>query len=265
MVFPQLKNKHLYNPMFTPKGYWEYRRKIGKYPKVKIPESVILCYGKRLLMHAVKNHKVREVDIGYGSKSFYIVNKTGNRVGMLGKFGIGSPAAVTALEELIALGVKNFISVGDAGALQRNLKFTDIVVCDRAIRDEGTSHHYMRNSKYSYPSKEMTDRIKAALKKHGIKYSVGTTWTIDAPYRETVREVRQYQKEGVMTVEMEASALFAVAKYRKAKIGSFFTISDSLAELDWKPNFHLTDKMYEVLYNVALESLSAAFDRRCNN
>jgi purine-nucleoside phosphorylase len=90
-----------------------------------------------------------------------------------------------------------------------------------------------------------------------LKYFVGTSWTIDAPYRETVAEAKQYQKEGVATVDMEASALFAVAKYRKVELGSIFTISDSLAELEWKPKFHLnkTKKGLETLYKVAVDVL----------
>ena len=108
-----------------------------------------------------------------------------------------------ALEELIAFGVKRFISIGTAGTLQKDIKVGDLIVCEKAIRDEGTSYHYLKPSKYAYASKEMTKRIKNALDALEQKYFVGTSWTIDAPYRETVVEARQYQKEGVATVEMK--------------------------------------------------------------
>jgi uridine phosphorylase len=131
------------------------------------------------------------------------------------------------------------------------------MVCEKAIRDEGTSHHYLKHSKYAYASKEMTNKIKRSLEKFKQKYFVGTSWTIDAPYRETVAEAKQYQKEGVATVEMEASALFAVAQYRNVELGAIFTISDSLAELQWKPKFHLkkTKKGLEILYKIAVDVL----------
>ena len=131
------------------------------------------------------------------------------------------------------------------------------MVCEKAIRDEGTSHHYIKPSKYAYPSKRITEEIKTALKRLSYKYFTGTTWTIDAPYRETVAEVKRYQKEGVATVEMEASALFAIAKYRHAELGAMFTISDSLAELEWKPEFHSkqTSEGLEILYKAALSVL----------
>jgi len=149
------------------------------------------------------------------------------------------------------------VTIGAAGALNRHLEIGDIVLPDRAIRDEGTSHHYFKYAKYSYPSKKTFTKIKKLLDKSGKKYFTGTTWTIDSPYRETVAEVRHYQKEGVLTVEMEASAMFAVAKYRNAEIGALFVISDSLAELEWKPRFHTKKfkKSLENIFKIAVSSL----------
>ena len=86
---------------------------------------------------------------------------------------------------------------------------------------------------------------------------MGTSWTTDAPYRETRTEVMAFQKEGVSTVEMEASALFAVGQRRRVEVGAMFAISDSLAELEWKPGFSNTDtqKGLEKLFEVALDVL----------
>ena len=141
--------------------------------------------------------------------------------------------------------------------LQKNITIGGLMVCEKAIRDEGTSHHYLKHSKYAYASKDMTNKIKKSLDKFKQKYFIGTSWTIDAPYRETVAEAKQYQKEGVATVEMEASALFAVAQYRNVELGAIFTISDSLAELEWKPKFHFkkTKQGLEILYKVAVDVL----------
>ena len=80
--------------------------------------------------------------------------------------------------------------------MQKNLKIGDLIVCEKAIRDEGTSHHYLKASKYAYASKKMTERIRKSLDNLGQKYFLGTSWTVDAPYRETVAEAKQYQKEG---------------------------------------------------------------------
>lgn len=131
------------------------------------------------------------------------------------------------------------------------------MVCEKAIRDEGTSYHYFKPSKYTYVSKDIVVRIKKSLNIFKEKYYLGASWTIDAPYRETVKEARHYQNEGVSTVEMEASALFSVAAYRNVKIGAIFTISDSLAWLKWKPKFHhaRNKKGRELLFRTALDVL----------
>ncbi|RMG83400.1 MAG: purine phosphorylase [Bacteroidetes bacterium] len=255
MGFPNLKNKHAKDSMFTPSEFMAYQKKLGKYPKFKPPIGVIFCYDRNLMEFILENHKTTKVEGFYGE--MYLLDETNGKVAVIGKFGIGAPVVVTLLEELIAFGIKKFISIGTAGTLQKDIKIGSLVVCEKAIRDEGTSHHYLKSSKYAYASKEMTNKIKKSLDKLKQKYIVGTSWTIDAPYRETVAEARQYQKEGVATVEMEASALFAVAQYRNVELGALFTISDSLAELEWKPKFHLkkTKKGLEILYKVAVDVL----------
>lgn len=244
--------------MFSPRDYLDYQKKREEYDKFKPPEGVILCYSKKLLEHVLKRHKTTKVQRFYGE--MYLLNETKNKIAVVGKFGIGAPVVATLLEELIAFGVKRFVSIGTAGTLQKKLRVGDLVVCEKAIRDEGTSYHYLKSSKYAYASKEMTERIENALDSLEQEYTVGTSWTIDAPYRETVAEARQYQKEKVATVEMEASALFAVAQYRRAQIAAMFTISDSLAELQWSPKFHFkkTRGGLEILYKAALAALTGS-------
>jgi len=115
----------------------------------------------------------------------------------------------------------------------------------------------LKPSKYAYASKCITLRIETALDSHGVKYYAGTSCTIDAPYRETIAEIRKYRKEGVLTVEMELSALFAVAKYRGVEMGAIVTVSDLLTERKWSPKFHLkkTQVGLETLYEVGLKAL----------
>jgi len=255
MSFPNFKGKHLHDSMFTPSEFMEYQKKLGKYPKIKVPTGIIFCYQKSLLDYIIKNHKTEKAEGFHGD--LYLLGDTNNKIALFGNFGIGSPVAVALFEELIAFGVEKFISIGTAGTLQKHIDIGSIVVCNRAIRDEGTSHHYLKKSKYAYPSKIMTKRIIDGLTEQKQNYSIGTTWTIDAVYRETVEEAKHYQKEGVLTVDMEASALFSVAKYRNVDIGSIFTISDSLAELVWTPHFQSkkTKEGLETLYKIAVNVL----------
>lgn len=255
MGFPNLKDKHARGALFSAADFMAYLRRVGFYPRFKPPHGMILCYQASLMEYILKKHKTTRVN-GLGGAT-YLLDETGGRVGVAGKFGIGAPAAVTNFEELIAFGVKRFISIGTAGALRKGVDIGDIMVCERAIRDEGTSYHYLKPSKYAYPSRALTAAIRAALKAGGVEFFSGTTWTVDAPYRETVAEVKKYQKEGVSTVEMEASALFAAAKVRRVPIATMFTISDSLADLKWAPQFHhrRTTRGLEDLYRAALAVL----------
>jgi uridine phosphorylase len=158
-------------------------------------------------------------------------------VGLLGRFGIGAPAATAALEELAALGTSAVVSVGTAGSLQRDLKPGDLVLCEAAIRDEGVSHHYLPPGRLATAPAEMTAALGTAMRRAGLAFRTGNSWTIDTPYRETIDEVRHYQAEGVLCVEMEAAALFAVAEVRGLALASAFVISDSLAELTWSSQF----------------------------
>jgi uridine phosphorylase len=161
MAFPNFKNKHAKDSMVSPKDFLSYQRKYKRYDRFNPPKGVIICYQRKLMEYVLKNHKTTQVERFYGET--YLLDETGGNVAIIGKFGIGSPVVATLVEELIAFGVKRFISIGTAGTLQKDLKAGDLIVCDRAIRDEGTSHHYLKASKYAYASKDMTGRIKKAL------------------------------------------------------------------------------------------------------
>ncbi|MDP7264039.1 MAG: nucleoside phosphorylase [Candidatus Thermoplasmatota archaeon] len=255
MTFPNFSGKHDKAALYGPRDYIEYQRTGNKYLEFEVPQGVIICYQNSLWKYIVNKQKTTRLKGFFGD--IRLLDGTGGKVVVIGKFGIGAPVAVALLEELIAFGVTNFISIGSAGTLQKEIEIGDIVVCDKAIRDEGTSYHYLEGAKHAHASKKITKEIMESLDRCKVKYHVGTSWTTDAPYRETLAEIRKYQSEGVATVEMEAAALFAVAEYRKVDMGSFFTISDSLAELEWKPEFHgeTAKKSLETIFKVAVEVL----------
>lgn len=116
------------------------------------------------------------------------------------------------------------------------------MVCESAIRDEGTSHHYLPDEKYAHAGNKLTADLCNALQKRGILFRKGISWTTDAAYRETIEELQKFRNEGVLTVEMEASALFAVGAFRGVSVSSVFTISDILTEEDWNQGYHSEEK-----------------------
>jgi uridine phosphorylase len=255
MSFPNLKDKHGEDAMFSPAEFLKHTQAVGLAPKSKPCEGVILFYSKKEPSDHLPEYTLDKKDF-FGA-DFYLLPETGNQIAVMNHFGVGAPAAVIALEELVAWGAKNFITIGTAGRLQKYLRTGDLIVCDQAIRDEGTSHHYIPHSKYARASPEITDKIKSALNSLRKKYFTGTSWTTDAIYRETVAEARQYQRERVLTVEMEASAMFSVAKFRDVNVGAVFAISDSLAEMEWKPDFYhqKLDDSKRTLFKAAIMAL----------
>jgi uridine phosphorylase len=172
---------------------------------------------------------------------------------LLSMLPIGAPITAIVTEELGALGAREFLILGMAGGLAPALRPGDLVLCTKAVRDEGTSHHYLRGSIYVRPSDELMARIKNIIGTLGFKFAVGPTWTIDAPYMETGGEVAHYRKAGVLTVEMEAAALFAVAKKRRYKAAAVFAISDTLTDKGWSGFSRDVDNSFSKLASIAGE------------
>src|SRR4051794_11398994 len=108
-----------------------------------------------------------------------------------------------------------------------------LVVPAAAIRDEGTSYHYLPPGREVEPSPEAVAAIEAVLKRHGCAYLTGKTWTTDAIYRETAGKVRRRREEGCLTVEMEAAALFAVARFRCVNLAQVLYGGDDVSGGDW--------------------------------
>ncbi|MEK7316195.1 MAG: nucleoside phosphorylase [Candidatus Eisenbacteria bacterium] len=256
MAYPNHRDKHAHEALVSPRAYLAYAKSQGTVPKGDPPAGLIISYHRSLLRYVLAHHRTRRVKGFFGE--MFLLHDTGNRIAIIGNFGIGAPGAVIHLEEFIEWGVPRFVSVGTAGGLQKDLRIGDLVLCERAIRDEGCSHHYLRSSKFAYPSVLLTKRLQHALESRRLKFVRGTSWTIDTPYRETVAEVKRYRRDGVLAVEMEAAALFAVGQYRKAQVAALFSISDSLAELKWEPKFHLrrNEAGLEKIYRVAVDVLS---------
>lgn len=143
----------------------------------------------------------------------------------------GAPAAAAFMDWMIAYGVKRVVAAGSCGALI-DLPENAIVLPRRALRDEGTSYHYMAPSRWSYLDSGMQRRIADVFDEENIAYTECDTWTTDAIYRETVDKLRRCRAEGCGVVDMECAALSAVAEFRGIEFGQFLYTADSLADID---------------------------------
>ncbi|MFW6014342.1 MAG: nucleoside phosphorylase [Candidatus Nanoarchaeia archaeon] len=253
-MIPNFNEKYHKEAIFTPEMALQYRIKREGKPNFPVPNGVIFCINWDLLNYILENNEYDEVE-GFFARC-YLLRK--ENILVISKFGIGAPTTIALFEELIAYGVKNFISIGNAGGISADVNIGDIVVCEKAIRDEGVSYHYVPASKYAQSSLNMTRILKEVLSNKNIDFCSGVSWTTDAFFRETIEEVEHYQKEDVLTVEMEASALFAVAEYRNVNISVLFTISDSLAKLKWDPKWHAPEVKYSYkkLFEASIETIN---------
>jgi uridine phosphorylase len=150
---------------------------------------------------------------------------------------LGSPHAVLILEKLIVLGAKRILFFGWCGSIQESVKNGDFVVPDRAVIGEGTSMYYHSKDEGTRPSVNMFKTIKDGLQGCSVPCHTGPVWSTDAPYRETREKVLSLQKEGVIGVDMEVSALFSAAQFRHVECGALLVVSDELGSLRWKPGF----------------------------
>jgi uridine phosphorylase len=141
--------------------------------------------------------------------------------------------AAAWLDELITLGGRAFIAAGGAGALVPDLAMGHVIVPTAAIRDEGTSYHYLRASREVAPTADALEAIVRTLDAHGVPHVAGKTWTTDGIYRETREKVRRRVAEGCLTVEMEAAAFFAVAQFRGVSFGQMLYAGDDLSGEAW--------------------------------
>jgi uridine phosphorylase len=135
----------------------------------------------------------------------------GHVAGIIG-CAVGAPFAVLVAEELFASGCKLLVSITSAGQIVPAGTPPYFVVIERALRDEGTSYHYTDASDYSDADPQRVAKAVRALKARGVNVVIGSSWTTDAPFRETVEAVDAARARGILAVEMEAAALYAFAR-----------------------------------------------------
>lgn len=204
---------------------------------IDVPEHALLCFLWDALDAFVARHGgrvLKQIRIGMGTVPLYEVSWAGRRLAVL-RQAIGAPLAAGLLEEVIALGCRKFVACGGAGVLDKALVCGHLIVLTSALRDEGTSHHYAPPGRYAHPAPPAVAAIEAACRDRGLAYTLGRTWTTDAFYRETRQKVQRRKAEGCLTVEMEASALFAVAGFRGVPLGQVLYAGDDVSGQTWDP------------------------------
>jgi len=137
---------------------------------------------------------------------------------------------VLVAEELFASGCRLLISLTSAGQIVPAGPPPYFVVIDRALRDEGTSYHYDAPSEFADADPRLVTIAADALKRAGLPAFVGSSWTTDAPFRETAEAIESARAKGILAVEMEAAALYAFARARSAKVLCLAHVTNTMGQ-----------------------------------
>ena len=152
----------------------------------------------------------------------------GERFGIIG-CAVGASFAVLLAEELFASGCHFLVSVTSAGQIARRAASPYFVLIDRALRDEGTSYHYLPPAEFAEADGPLAAAAMKALQETGQRVYRGAAWTTDAPFRETAAAIEQARARGILAVEMEAAALYAFAAARGKPVLCFAHVTNQMA------------------------------------
>jgi len=202
--------------------------------KKDVPKACVITFFAEAIRHKLEEGLLQPVTAFRSQKPIYETLVGKQRVGLSPGY-VGAPGAACQLEELIAMGFEKFIVCGGAGVLQKDIQVGHLVVPYAAVRDEGTSYHYIAPSREVACSIHALSVIEDQLEEENLPYIKAKTWTTDAPYRETEGKIALRASEGCVTVEMEAAAFFAVARFRGVELGQILYGGDDLTGKEWDP------------------------------
>ena len=223
------------------------------------PEVTISCFSEELFNEVLEFFRAKEiasVHSASGLNPIYEVTYKGKRFAMF-KSMVGEPLCVGQYEEIIAMGSKRLILLGNCGVLDKRIEDCGIIIPIKAVRDEGTSYHYAKpcdtidvnhnyrdeGTSYHYAkpcdtidvNHNYRDEFKKVLKEFGYPYVEGITWTTDACYRETRDKVNKRKEMGAVCVEMECAGMQALCDFRGTEFFQFFYAGDNLDHSSWEP------------------------------
>ncbi len=194
----------------------------------------IVTFSHEIEKYAAENHARGELAslwCASGRTPVYLIQRGEKRFAFYRTY-VGAPITVGLMEDAAAeLDCRKFILFGGAGCLDREIAHGRVMVPDAAYRDEGTSYHYAPAA--DYIAVRNADAVEKCMRKNGIPYVRGKTWTTDSFYRETGNNFEKRRAEGCISVEMECAAVQAMCDFRRLELYAFFTSGDLLDAPEW--------------------------------
>lgn len=230
-----------------------------KRPYVSEPQTqgAVLCFFHDVIAKLVQQGKLQKIGgitSEMGENPIYVFTEKNTRL-LVTHPGVGAPLVAMFLEELITLGMKKVIVCGGCGVLDPELVAGYPLIVNAAVRDEGTSYHYLPRGRNIEASPQGIAALEQVLLTRGLPYRIVKSWTTDGYYRETEARRNCRMQEGCSIVEMEAAALFAVAKFRSVELAQIVYAGDLVIPGAWdsrKWNMRTDDR--SLLFDIAVEA-----------
>jgi uridine phosphorylase len=230
---PILAQKHYGSPSaFTPESLLREARRQKRAVLRPVPDVCLLDPDGDIVRHlnAVGRARLHEEWVCCHTE-LYIFEEDDREFGVVG-CAVGSSFAVLVAEELFASGCKLLVSMTSSGQIAAGRQPPYFILIDRALRDEGTSYHYMPPARYSEAPPDVLRAFDGAFRDLGFDVLNGPTWTTDAPFRETQEAIEAMRAEGILAVEMEAAALYAFAAARDRKVVCFAHVTNQMGQIE---------------------------------
>ncbi|NJD61789.1 MAG: uridine phosphorylase [Deltaproteobacteria bacterium] len=226
---PLLEHETAETAVFTPANLLAAARIKKGLPRGLVPAGCLLDFDGELVEHLAAAGKAAE-DPAWPCFHTRLFRWRDERreFGVIGGT-IGASYAVLVAEELFASGCKAIVSVSSAGLVADHITPPIFLLIEKALRDEGTSHHYLPPGRYAEADPLLVSTVRKRLGGMSVPVLVGASWTTDAPFRETERLIASRRMEGIVSVEMEAAALLALGKALDKPVACLAHITNSMA------------------------------------
>jgi uridine phosphorylase len=218
--------------VFDPENLLREARRQKNIPEGQVPRICILDPDGDMVEHLVATGRAKMSPYWacYHTKLYDFENDD-IEYGIIG-CAVGASFAVLLAEQLFVSGCELLVSVTSSGVILPREKPPYFVLIEKALRDEGTSYHYLPSSEFSFLDDKLSRLLEGAFSKLSIPVTKGATWTTDAPFRETASAVEYAKSKGILAVEMEAAALYAFAEVRRKPVVCFAHVTNQMATIE---------------------------------
>jgi uridine phosphorylase len=250
---PILAQKHYTQPSaFTPENLLREARRQKRITGSRIPDICVLDPDGDIVRGLLAHGEAR-LESGWACyhTQLYSFSRGGIDFGIVG-CAVGASFAVLIAEEMFASGCKLLISVTSSGQILPVRPPPYFIMIERALRDEGTSYHYIAPSEYSHADAGLISALDGAFGAFSVPVLTGATWTTDAPFRETQPAIDAMCKRELLAVEMEAAALYAFAQVRQKPVLCFAHVTNQMGRVDGDFEKGEADGSHDALQLIAI-------------